>query len=72
MDERARGRGVGKKLLDIVENEICNGTTDFIILMTNAFQKAVEFYEKCGFEIEFVRKNKDPRFDKYGMIKKLR
>lgn len=72
LDERARGQGIGKKLLNIVENEICNDATDFIVLTTNAFQKAIEFYKKCGFEIEFIRKNKDSRFDKYNMIKKLR
>ena len=72
LDEKVRGQGIGKKLLGIVEKEICNDATDFIVLTTNAFQKAIEFYKKCGFEIEFVRKNKDPRFDKYSMIKKLR
>ena len=72
LDEKVRGQGIGRKLLGIVEKEICNDATDFIVLTTNAFQKAIEFYKKCGFEIEFVRKNKDPRFDKYSMIKKLR
>ena len=72
LDEKAREQGIGRKLLNIVENEICNDATDFIVLMINAFQKAVEFYKKCGFEIEFVRKNDDPKFDKYSMIKRLR
>ena len=69
--ETARGQGIGKKLLEIVEKEICNSETDYITLTTNAFQKAIEFYKKCGFEIEFIRKNKDSRFDKYYMVKNI-
>ena len=37
--------------------------------MTNEFQ-APQFYEKCGFELEFVRKNKDnPKLNKYYYVK---
>ena len=39
-----------------------------INLCTNGFQ-ASGFYEKCGFELEFVRENKtDPRLNKYFYI----
>ena len=72
MDKNCRGQGIGKKLLEIVEKELKNDITDYITLITNKFQKAVEFYKKCGFEIEFVRENRDDRFTKYYMIKKLR
>ena len=72
IDKSCRGQGVGKKLLEIVEKELSNDMTDYITLTTNKFQKAVEFYKKCGFEIEFVRVNKDDRFTKYYMVKKLR
>ncbi len=39
---------------------------------TNEFQ-APCFYEKCGFELEFIRKNEDnPRLNKYYFIKHFR
>ena len=73
MDESIRGQGIGRKLIETVEREICNDKCDYIVLTTNAFQKAIKFYEKCGFEVEFVRRNiTDSRFDKYYMIKKLK
>ena len=72
IDKSCRGQGIGKNLLEIVEKELKNDITDYITLITNKFQKAVEFYKKCGFEIEFVRENQDDRFTKYYMIKKLR
>lgn len=72
LDESLRGKGYGKKLIEIVEKEINDGNCDNINLMTNSFLNATEFYKKCGFKLEFVRKNgKDSRFDKYYMIKKL-
>ena len=40
--------------------------------MEIAFQ-APGFYERCSFELEFVRENKsDPRLSKYFYIKSLR
>lgn len=72
IDKSCRGQGIGKKLLEIVEKELKNDMTDYITLTTNKFQKAVEFYKKCGFEIEFVRHHKNNKFTKYYMIKKLR
>ena len=40
-----------------------------INLTTYEFQ-ATEFYKKCGFEIEFVRKNKEnPKLNKYYLVK---
>lgn len=72
LDEKLRGQGYGKKLIEIVETEINDGNCDNINLVTNSFLNATGFYKKCGFKLEFVRKNgKDSRFDKYYMIKKL-
>ena len=72
IDKSYRGQGIGRKLLEIVEKELSNDMTDYIVLTTNKFQEVVGFYKKCGFEIEFVRENKDDRFTKYYMIKKLK
>jgi ribosomal protein S18 acetylase RimI-like enzyme len=67
-----RNRGIGKTLLEIVEKEINDGQCDNINLHTNNFQEAVKFYEKCGFKVEFIRKNnKNSAFDKYYMNKKI-
>ena len=72
IDKSYRGQGIGRKLLEIVEKELSNDMTDYIALTTNKFQEVVGFYKKCGFKIEFVRENKDDRFTKYYMIKKLK
>lgn len=67
-----RGSGYGKKLLEIIEKEVSEGDCANINLVTNSFQGAVGFYKKCGFEVEFIRKNtKNSKYDKYYMIKKL-
>ncbi len=72
ISKKNRGLGYGKQLLEIVEKEVNKGDCDNINLVTNAFQNAIEFYKKCGFEVEFVRKNgKNSKYDKYYMIKKL-
>ncbi len=72
INENFRGQGIGRKLLDIVENEVCDDNIDYIILTINGFQEVVEFYKKYGFEIEFIRDNKNPKFISYSMIKKLK
>lgn len=64
-----RKRGIGRSLLLCLES-YCRGK-DFtnINLVTNEFQ-APEFYKKCGYSLEFVRKNKKcPLFSKYFFIK---
>ena len=72
VDKNYRNQGIGKKLLEIVEKEIGNDSCDYINLATNEFQNAVEFYKKCGFEIEYKRENKRNKIlSKYGMIKIL-
>lgn len=64
-----RKHGIGKKLLVELEHCFRNKGYNNINLVTSAFQ-APEFYEKCGFELEFVRVNKhNPQFTKYFFIK---
>lgn len=66
-----RGRGIGKRLLAEAEGLFPDREVDYIHLVTNGFQ-APGFYEKCGYILEFVRKNpKDSRYDKYYFSKPL-
>lgn len=70
--EEYRNKNIGKKLMETVENYFKNKGFENMNLTTYGFQ-APEFYKKCGFEIEFIRKNKDNHnLDKYFMIKYLK
>ena len=67
--EEYRGQGVGTKLIEHTENYFKDKGFSNISLVTNEFQ-APKFYEKCGFELEFIRENKEnPKFTKYFYIK---
>ena len=67
--EKHRGKNIGTQLIKTVEEYYKNDGFNNINLCTNEFQ-APHFYEKCGFELEFVRKNKaNPQFNKYFYVK---
>lgn len=64
-----RASGFGKELLTEVERMFKDKGYNNINLVTNEFQ-APKFYEKCGFSLEFVRKNiYNPKLSKYFYIK---
>ena len=66
-----RGKGIGTKLIRKVEEYFEGKSFNNINLVTNDFQ-APKFYEKCGFELEFIRKNKsNPKLTKYFFVKYL-
>ncbi len=66
-----RGEGTGTQLIRKVEEYFEGKGFNNINLVTNDFQ-APKFYEKCGFELEFVRKNKsNPKLTKYFFVKYL-
>tara|TARA_B100001105_G_C22224764_1_gene371251 strand:+ start:165 stop:662 length:498 start_codon:yes stop_codon:yes gene_type:complete len=46
----AQGKGVGQKLLSVIEHEALKNNNDKIVLNVNRFNKAVNFYKKAGFE----------------------
>lgn len=70
--EENRNKHIGSKLVKSVEEHFKDSEFENINLTTYRFQ-APEFYKKCGFEVEFVRKNKyNPQLDKYFLIKKLK
>ena len=67
--EQYRNKHIGSKLMETIENYYENKGFENINLTTYGFQ-APEFYKKCGFEIEFVRKNKEnPKLNKYYLVK---
>lgn len=64
-----RKNGLGRKLLEYLEDRFKNEGYNNINLVTSEFQ-APEFYKKCGFQIEFIRKNKvNPKLTKTFFIK---
>ncbi len=69
VDSAYRNKGYGRKLLQALESRFEDKGFNNINLVTSAFQ-APEFYKKCGYEIEFVRKNiQNPKLTKTGFIK---
>ena len=69
--DTCRGKGIGTQLIRTIEESFCGQGFNNINLCTNGFQ-ASGFYEKCGFQLEFVRENKsDPKLNKYFYIKYL-
>ena len=67
--EQYRNKHIGSKLMEIVESYYENKAFENINLTTYGFQ-APEFYKKCGYEIEFIRKNKEnPKLNKYYLVK---
>ena len=66
-----RGKSIGMQLIKAVGEYFSGQGFNNINCCTNGFQVS-GFYEKCGFELEFVRENKsDPRLSKYFYIKYL-
>lgn len=70
--KKYRNKHIGSKLVKTVENYYKDKGFENINLTTYEFQ-APEFYKKCGFEIEFVRKNKkNPKLNKYFLVKYIK
>ncbi|MBR5974385.1 MAG: GNAT family N-acetyltransferase [Clostridiales bacterium] len=70
IDETMRRNGLGSRLVEHVEKEYGGRGYSILTLTTFGFQ-APEFYRKLGFELEFVRENKDPKLSKYFFRKAL-
>ena len=67
--EQYRNKHIGSKLMETVENYYKNKGYENINLTTYGFQ-ALEFYKKCGFKVEFIRKSKEnPKLHKYYLVK---
>ena len=65
-----RRAGVGRRLVAAVEDAFKGKGYEKIALTTFGFQ-APEFYKKLGYELEFVREDKDPKLSKYFYLKKI-
>jgi ribosomal protein S18 acetylase RimI-like enzyme len=69
VDKNHRGKGYGRILIAELESRFKGQGFNNINLVTSAFQ-APEFYQKCGFQVEFVRKNlKNPKLTKTFFVK---
>ena len=69
VDANHRNRGLGRKLLEALEDRYKDAGYNNINLVTSQFQ-AVGFYQKCGYDIEFVRTNEHhPELTKTFFIK---
>ena len=67
--EEYRNKHIGTKLMKAVEEHFKDKGFENMNLTTYGFQ-APEFYKKCGFEVEFIRKNKEnSKLDKYYFVK---
>ena len=65
-----RKSGIGRKLVEEVENTYKGKGYEKITLTTFGFQ-APEFYKKLGYVTEFVRVDKEPKLSKYFLAKPL-
>lgn len=69
--EKFRKQHIGMKLLAKVEEYAREKNVKNINLSTYAFQ-APEFYKKYGFQVEFIRENKEePKLNKLFLVKYL-
>ena len=69
--EEYRKNNIGSQLVKKVEDHFKDKGFGNINLTTYGFQ-ALEFYKKCGYEVEYVRENKDnPKLTKYFLVKYL-
>ena len=65
-----RRSGLGRKLVEAVEETYKGKLYEKITLTTFGFQ-APEFYKKLGYEVEFVREDKNPKLSKYFLMKHI-
>lgn len=67
--EEYRNKYIGSKLIETVEDYFRDKGFENINLTTYEFQ-APEFYKKCGYEVEYIRENKEePKLTKYFLVK---
>ena len=70
VSHECRKGGIGSTLVSAVEEAYKGRGFDRITLTTFGFQ-APGFYKKQGYELEFVREDKDPKLSKYFFSKTI-
>ena len=70
VDEEYRGKGIGKRIMEILENKAKEIGVNTIRLDSFNWQ-GCEFYKKMGYEICGEYKNEIDGFSEYFFIKKL-
>ena len=70
IDRQHRRSGLGSKLIAAVEEAYAGAGYEKITVTSFGFQ-APEFYKKLGYQIEFVREDKNPKLSKYFLSKPL-
>ena len=70
VNHECRRGGVGSRLVAAVEEAYKGKGYSKITLTTFGFQ-APGFYKKQGYELEFVREDKDPKLSKYFFAKRI-
>ncbi|MEC0239951.1 GNAT family N-acetyltransferase [Paenibacillus dokdonensis] len=70
VEEKYRGDGLGKKLLELAEKEAIKNDCEYIFLYTFGFQ-GVNFYPKFGFKEVFSIKNYPLTGTEHWFIKEL-
>ena len=65
-----RRNGLGKKLVETVEETYSGKEYEKITVSTYGFQ-APEFYQKLGYTVEFIRDDKEPKLRKYFLSKPI-
>ena len=70
VEEAYRGKSYGKILMNEVWKKFKDKDYDNISLATARFQ-APEFYKKCGYELEFIRKKRNSKLDEFFFIKRF-
>ena len=69
--EEYRKQHIGSQLVNKVEEYFKDKGFGNINLTTYGFQ-ALDFYKKCGYEVEHIRENKNnPKLNKYFLVKYL-
>jgi len=70
VDPGYRGTGLGSKLIGAVEEAFTGKGFDKLTVTTYEFQAPL-FYQKLGFRVEYIREDKEPKLNKYFLVKEM-